>query len=98
MMQAIDGQRTVWFKYWRSTKSGNSTGNEFEGCPNEEGIRTLAYLNFTPAIQWSMYKYQMLEPWWSYSFLQEHVLTNQIKELNQKVFQKKMAELLPFHV
>ena len=55
-MQAIDGQRAGWFKCWRSTKSGNSTGNEFEGCPNEEGMRTLAYINFTPAIHWSMYK------------------------------------------
>lgn len=41
-MQAIDGWGTFWFECQRSTKSGKPTGNEFEGCPNEEGMRTLA--------------------------------------------------------
>lgn len=41
-MQAIAGRRAFWFRHQRPTESGKPIGNEFEGSPNEEGLKILA--------------------------------------------------------
>ena len=87
-MQAIDGWRTLWFECQGSTKSEKPAGNEFEGCPSNEGIRNLALPKFYPAILCSQINTASMNFYTAILFLQEQLLTDEIKELNQKVFKQ----------
>lgn len=75
--QAYDGRTTSWFGHQRPTRSGESTRNESAGCTTEKGKK----LNIDAMLNSTCVTLNMI-----FQLMQEQILTDEIQELNRKVF------------